>query len=155
MLRKTISGKEYTFEFGIEATLYNDVTESIMNTFVTAGIAQNEATGGNVKDAMKTIVQSMSDIPQRAITLFYAGLLEHHGPSGDGSVKSINDAKTIMVQYMKENGISMYEIMSEMTELMASDNFFEMIGLDKMLENMNQAEEKPRRGRKKASVGEN
>lgn len=156
MLKKVIGGKEYTFEFSIEATLYDEVTTSIMSAFVSAGMAQNDAKDGKVEDAMNTILKSMADIPQRSLKLFYAGLLEHHGANGDKSVMSLNDAKPIITQYMRESGLSLYEIMQEMTELMASDNFFSMIGWEKMMETMNQTqtEEKPKRGRK-SSLGTN
>ena len=156
MVVKTIGGKEYTFEFSIEATLYNDVTESVMNAFIASGMAQNYASDGNVTSAMKSITSGMADVPQRAITMFYAGLLEHHGKNGDKTVTSINDAKRLIATYMKENHLSMYEVMGEMTEQMAEDNFFEMIGLDKMMEVMNnQTEQKPKRGRRKTNAGEN
>ena len=98
----------------------------------------------------------MANIPQKAITMFYAGLLEKHSDE----VKSIKDARELVKNYLEENKdeetgafkITLYDILTEMMEIMADDNFFALIGLEKM---MNQAEQPKRRGRKKSEVGNN
>ena len=40
MKKITIGKKEYTFEFTIEASLYDDCTKSVMDNFVKAGMAK-------------------------------------------------------------------------------------------------------------------
>lgn len=151
MKRITIDGKEYTIEFSIEATLYSECTESVMNMIMSAGVTQAEVEQEGISDKEKVnviaqnIVKNSSDIPQRALTLFYAGLLEHHGTdSGDGSVKSKKDAKRLLVAYLREHkeendgkGKNLYDVMGEMMEQMAEDSFFEQIGIDKMMNSLN------------------
>lgn len=155
MKRITIGGKEYTFEFSIEATLYDECTVKAMEIFINAGVAQADAEDNDLRGAMMNVLSTMAGVPQRALTFFYAGLLEHHGANGDGSVKSINDAKALAVKYMAEHpeendgrGKSWFDISNEMTVLMAEDSFFDRIGLNDMMGMIEQTET-PRRGRKK------
>lgn len=149
MKRITIDGKEYTFEFSIAASLYNDLTEEIMNGFVQGGLVEDSAKNKNVKIAMEQFVSAVANIPQRTLTLFYAGLLEHHGTEyGDGSVKSIKDASRVLRSYLnehKEEKLTIYDIMVQMMECIAEDNFFEMIGWEKMMENIPADESKKKR----------
>lgn len=144
MKRITIGGKEYTIEFSLDATLYNECTEKVMDMITSVGMAEAEYSDED-KDArekteyaVNTVVKNISDIPQRALILFYAGLLENHGASGDNTVKSKADAKALMIQYLRENeGKSLYDVMNEMMQEIVNDHFFEMIGVDKMMENAN------------------
>lgn len=145
MKRITIGGQEYTIEFSLEATLYNECTEKVMDMITSASVARakidNKEINAEEKTeiALKTIVTSAADIPNRALILFYAGLLEHHGTeSGDGSIKSKKDAKKLMKEYIDEHeGMNLYDVMSEMMEEIMNDHFFEQIGADKMMENAN------------------
>lgn len=145
MKRITIGGQEYTIEFSLEATLYNECTEKVMDMITSASVAgakiDNKEINAEEKTetALKTIVTSAADIPNRALILFYAGLLEHHGTeSGDGSIKSKKDAKKLMKEYIDEHeGMNLYDVMSEMMEEIMNDHFFEQIGVDKMMENAN------------------
>ena len=151
MKRITIGGKEYVFEFSIAASLYNECTEEIMNGFVSGGMIQSAAQDNDIEGAMHQFISSVANIPQRALTLFYAALMEHHGVEfGDGTIGSKKAATKLLGEYMKEHpddndgkGKSFYDVMSEMMELMVADNFFEMIGLDKMMEGL--SDEKPKR----------
>lgn len=145
MKRITIGGQEYTIEFSLEATLYNECTEKVMDMITSASVAgakiDNKEINAEEKTetALKTIVTSAADIPNRALILFYAGLLEHHGTeSGDGTIKSKKDAKKLMKEYIDEHeGMNLYDVMSEMMEEIMNDHFFEQIGVDKMMENAN------------------
>lgn len=145
MKRITIGNKEYIFEFSIEATLYNECTEGIMDLMIGAGLAQAEAENSSAdsKEKVLSVVESfkktVSDIPQKALTLFYAGLLEHHGAeSTDRSILSRSDAKKLLVRYMNEHdGMSLFDVMNEMMEEMGKDHFFERIGVDKVIKKTN------------------
>ena len=106
----------------------------------------------------KDIVSTMANIPNKASILFYAGLLEYHGAKGDGSVKSISDAQDILTDYLEENQDaegnwvkSFSDVLTEMMEIMYEDNFFDLIGLNKMV---SQTTGK-KRTRKKSKAGEN
>ena len=145
MKRITIDGKEYTIEYSIEATLYDECTEKIMDLMLNAGIAQAEVTQENIEAKERIMVMAnafknnVKDIPQRTLTLFYAGLLEHH----NGEIKSKDDAKILLVKYIKENdGISLYDILNDLIAEMGKDHFFEMIGVDKVTDELNNATKK-------------
>lgn len=136
MLNKTIGGKDYTFEFSIEASMYNECTENVMELFSTLSEAQT-------REEVKEVIKGISNIPKVAVTMFYAGLMEHHGVDGDRTVLSIGDAKRLVKQYCLEHKEDdkgdFYTIMEEMMGCMSDDGFFELMGLAKM---MRQTEEK-------------
>ena len=142
MKKITINNKEYTFEFSIEASLYDDCTKSVMDMFLKSGMAQGAAESNDYEGAMENLLDTIANLPQKALTLFYAGLLEYHGPEADGSIKGMNDAKKLLAAYLKENSLSFRDVLSEMTELMATDSFFELIGLNQIADSM--TTEKPR-----------
>jgi len=132
MKRITINGKEYTVEYTIEASLYDDCTLSMMDMFVKGGMAQGAAEDRDIEGAMRNLMETIANLPQKVLTLFYAGLLEHHGPEGDKSVQSRSDAKKILAKYLNENKKSFRDVLEELTEVMAEDNFFDLIGLNQM-----------------------
>ena len=134
-----IGNKEYKFEFTIEASLYGECTEALTAFLTNVGTA-----GGNLKEVLKSI----SDIPQTALTLFYAGLLEHHGEDGDGTVTTKKDAKRLIKQYFEDkkdtDEADFYAIMALMIEVMEEDGFFKRTGLERVLEaGMKNAPKKP------------
>lgn len=136
MKRLTINKKEYTLEFTIEASLYDDCTRSVMDMFVKGGMIQGAAEDNNAEDALENLIDTISNLPQKALTLFYAGLLEHHGPEGDGSIQGMTDAKKLLATYLKESEKSFRDVLGDMMQLMADDHFFELIGLDKMTDEL-------------------
>lgn len=134
MLNLTINGKEYTLEYTIEASLYSECTEKITS------LLSSVATSASDED-LNGLLKNMSNIPQTTLTMFYAGLLENHSDE----VESINDAKALIKQLMKENKedenlSNFYGIMQKIVDCMADDGFFEQTGLTKLL-NMSQTEE--------------
>lgn len=136
----TIGGIDYTFEFSIEASLYSECTEKVTGLMVGAGTShtkdENKTEEENEKNNIKSMLSTMSDIPTVAMTMFYAGLIEHHGALGDKKVQSIKDAKLLVKTYLEEHKDdekgNFYALMQEMMECMADDGFFKLIGLDKM-----------------------
>lgn len=156
MKRITIGGKEYTFKFSIAASLYNECTEMILNNFTSGGKMVASAEANDMETTMKELIASMVNIPLKAITIFYAGLLEYHSDE----IKSIEDARELVRTYLEEkkdaNGnwtISFQDVFMEMMEIMGEDNFFGLIGIDKMIEQMTESKPKKTR-RKKSEVGE-
>ncbi len=149
MKRITIDGKEYTFEFSIEASMYSECTENVMELFRTIGEAQSQ------EDA-RGLIKGISDISTVAVTMFYAGLMEHHGIEGDRTVLSLSDAKKLVKKYLnehKEEGKgNLYSVMEEMMEVMADDGFFEVIGLARMMRGEEEKQPKtPQDHKKKAT----
>ena len=136
-----IAGKDYTFEFTIEASLYDECTEK------TIGLMHRTAVAAEAND-MEAYLNSFANIPKATLSMFYAGLLEHHGVSGDNTVPDISVAKKLLATYMKEHkedGIGdFYSVMETMLEIMSSDGFFNLLGLDKMLGTETQTEKQPK-----------
>lgn len=159
MKRITIGGKEYTFKFSVAASLYNECTETLLNSLATGGKIEASAKARDIESTIEGIVSTMANIPNKAITLFYAGLLEYHSDE----IKSMKDATRLIGTYLDENKDeegnwkkSFSDVFAEMTEIMGDDNFFGLIGLDKMMAQMTESENKPKRTRrKKSEVGEN
>ena len=147
MKRIKIGNKEYKFEFTIEASLYGECTEAL-----TAFLTNVGTSNGNLKEVLKSI----SDIPQTALTLFYAGLLEHHGEDGDGTVTTKKDAKRLIKQYFEDkkdtNEADFYSIMALMIEVMEEDGFFKRTGLERVLEAGTKAVKKPQDHKKPTKV---
>lgn len=125
-----ISGKDYTFEFTIEASLYDECTER------TIGLMHQSAMAAESGDE-HGFFSSLANMPKVALSMFYAGLLEHHGINGDNSVPDIGTAKKILKAYMvehKDDGTGdFYSVMEEMLSVMSDDGFFSLIGLEKMI----------------------
>lgn len=118
-----IGNEEYTVRFDIEASLYSDCTEKVTSImFAMAG------TQGN--DAKKAFLTSLSDIPQTALHMFHASLLENHKVT-------LSDSKRLIAQYIREHKEdetgSFYGVMNMLLEDMEKDGFFELIGLDKLM----------------------
>jgi len=159
MRKITIDGKEYTLKFSVAATLYNECIEAILNTFVT----ETKATVANDPDNfVAEVISGISNIPQKALTLFYAGLIEYHGTGkyGDKSVKSIEDARELLSKYIEENisedgkaGVTMRGVFAQMIEIMGEDNFFEIAGLNEMAESIANSSETPKKTTRKKKTG--
>ena len=149
----TIGGNEYRLEYSIEASLYADCTAKLVE-FLGAAYGSSEVAKhlGNVAEgdrasAVRSVIreslQAVANIPDVAITLFYAGLLQYHGLEGDKTVTSMRDAKSIVRQYFedhKDDGEGdFYSIMQICIEQMGEDDFFRRVGLEKMFSpNQNQ-----------------
>lgn len=164
MRRLTINGKEYTFKFSIEASLYNECTEATMNMFLSLGEAQGEAeiasadNPAEVKDqfmsALRKTFKSVANIPQTALTLFYAGLMECHGASGDNTIRSMTDAKKVLADYLRESESNFFDVNNMMLECMGEDNFFELTGIARILDQMKQGGEAEKKLAKSKKTGE-
>ena len=145
-----IGGKDCKLEYSIEASLYADCTASLTGLMTEIQIA------GDSKD-IKRIVSELSNIPQTTLTIFYAGLMEHHGvhPDGDGSVPDIQTAKHLIAQYLKEHSEddtgNFFGIMQMCIEQMGEDGFFKLTGLEGMMNQFNQTA-KPNRATRRAEA---
>ena len=121
-----IGKEEYTFKFDIEASLYSECTEKITSIMVGLSDVKGE-------EAKKNFIRAISDIPQTALHMFHAGLLENHNVT-------LSDSKKLIAQYIREHKEdetgSFYGIMEMLIEDMEKDGFFSLIGLDKMISKM-------------------
>lgn len=142
-----IGGKEYKLEYTIEASLCDECTEKLIYFLSnTIGAANVEEITDDMEEAQKekiieTVIKSgisgISNLPQTAFTIFYAGLLEHHGPSGDNTIRSKQDAKNLVRTYFKdheEDGTdNFYDLLTICLNQMGEDGFFKRTGLEKMM----------------------
>lgn len=128
----TIGGKDYKLEYSIEASLYGDCVASVVSMLAGIGKAAE-------KDDIVKQIHEISNVPQVAWTIFYAGLLETHGthPEGDGTVPNKDVAKSLMAQYMKEHqgeeGENFYDILTMCVNQMGEDGFFKLTGMDAVI----------------------
>lgn len=145
-----IGGKDYTFEFTIEASLYNECTEKVVSLMSSMEDAKD-------KESTEKLINSMSNIPQTTLTMFYAGLLEHHGEEGDKTITSKKDAKKLIKQYFSEHKDdetgNFYGVMEIMVEVMEDDDFFSQIGLNQLAEGQTKKQTKTPQDHKKKATG--
>lgn len=160
----TIGGKDYRLEYTVEAALYQDGIDRIINFLSgTYGITgEKEMTKGlSDEDKMKVRKELFTNfrteilgLPDAALTIFYAGLLEHHGIDGDGEILSKADAKRLVKQLFSEqpeDGIADFaSLLSTCIEQMGEDGFFKRTGLEKFL--AQRQENKPNRATRRAKV---
>lgn len=137
-----IGNKVYKVEFTIEASLCNECTEKVTNLM--SGFAVTDGI-----DDKKQFISTIADIPQTTLSMFYAGLLEHHGEEADNTIRSKEDAKKLLKQYLSESKSSFYELMGILIEEMDRDGFFDLIGLGQMLEKTQTKEPKKPQDHKK------
>lgn len=139
-----IGGQDYKLEFSVEASLYADCVSGLTSLMTDIEIAGEESN-------VKKLLSGISNIPQTALIMFYAGLMEAHGthPDGDGKVPNINVAKKLIAQYIKEHkeeeSGNFYGVMLMCIEQMGEDGFFNLIGLLPIMEKMTEPVKKPRK----------
>ena len=160
----TISGKDYKLEYNIEAALYKDgidrFIEFLGNTFgaqdgkeLVKGLPYQE----KVRVMQRMILNLKNEIinlPNTALELFYMGLLEYHGPDGDGTVLTMKDAKRLVSQLFfeqPEDGICDFAaLLSLCADQMGEDGFFKRTGLEKIL--AQSVAEKPNRAARRSNA---
>ena len=147
----TIGGKEYRLEYTIEASLYDECTEKLISFMdkTTSSMKMNEPADADLSEKeievkakeqemmLKRSISGISNLPQTALTIFYAGLMEHHGIDGDKTVLSKKDAKEIVKQYFNdhaEDGTdNFYDLLLICIQQMSEDGFFKRVGLEKIM----------------------
>ncbi len=120
----SINGKEYKLEYSIEASLYSDCATKTIDLM----------TGMSPDKSTDEIIYKVLNVPETALTLFYAGLIEHHGVSGDHSIMSLDDAKALIKDYLIEHKDddegNWWAVLNMCINQMAEDGFFKLIGLE-------------------------
>lgn len=147
----TIGGQEYKLEYTIEASLHEECIEKLMDFFTkTIGLsAAQDIDERHMSDdeiekmrsqVIKNGISGISNMPSVAVSVFYAGLLEHHGTgrNADKTVRSKEDAKDIIKEYFQdhaEDGTdNFYDLLMLCFEQMGEDGFFKRTGLEKLME---------------------
>lgn len=126
-----IGNKNYKLEYTIEAALYKDCAETVINFMSNVANAEN-------KNEIKEVLSATIDVPNTCMTCFYAGLLENHGEE----ITSLSDAKQLIKAWFKENQDNekgnFYGLFMDLLEIMGEDGFFKQLGLTQLV---NEAEE--------------
>lgn len=152
----TIGGKDYRLEYTIEAALYKDGVDRLIDflggTFGAEGadaIAEKLPNEDDKRTARVEIVKNLksevTNLPNTALILFYSGLLEHHGEDGDQSVMSISEAKHLAKQLFTEqpdDGIKDFaSLLATCINQMGTDGFFKTTGLETLMKNAEKSSE--------------
>ena len=76
--------------------------------------------------SIKNMIFFMASVPRATLTLFHAGLLEHHGENGDGTIRNEKDAKKLLKIYFAENPDNSFtDLLSELVKQIGVDGFIE------------------------------
>lgn len=118
-----IGGKSYTLEFTFEAATYQLLIQKMFNIASGSSLAKASETADNEVEAlMSGFGDLISCIANVCPIAFYAGMLENNPVS-------VDDAKVLMKQYMKENKLNFKSLYDELLECMEDDGFFELSGI--------------------------
>lgn len=138
-----VGNKEYQLEFTFEAAECRELVQKMFNVMSMSYLYKDmnaDELDGESNKKMKIGVlfngasEMVADIPHICYIAFYAGLLENNPVSEEESRKLMKD-------YMKENKLSFAALFENLKKYMEEDGFFDLSGLNKMLADMNVAEE--------------
>lgn len=138
MLEISIKDKQYKLEYTFEAvrhkTLLKMMFDIMSGAYTTKKILaiQNENEANAVVAMLDGTSDMVADIPEITEIAFYAGLLENN-PVDKA------EAKSLMKQYMIDNKLSFNALYTQIKECMENDGFFDLSGINEMLEQMNKA----------------
>lgn len=138
MLEISIKDKQYKLEYTFEAvrhkTLLKMMFDIMSGAYTTKKIlaVQNENEANAVVAMLDGTSDMVADIPEITEIAFYAGLLENN-PVDKA------EAKDLMKQYMIDNKLSFNALYTDIKKCMEDDGFFNLSGINEMLEQMNKA----------------
>lgn len=139
MKQITINGKDYKLEFSFEAAEYHEIVQRMFNLVSMAPVLKRTASIETDDDAAVAMVDGSAEmvgmIPETVKEAFYAGLLENH----EGITKQ--EAKELMKSYMKEHKLSFAKLFEEIRQCMEDDDFFDLSGINDMMEKIGAAAE--------------
>lgn len=133
-----VNGNDYVLEYSFRAVEHKETVQKMFNVMSGAYLVKdaNMVDGEPAKEhSLATMIQGVSemvaDVPHIVKTAFYAGLLEHQEMSEEEVYQLLKD-------YMKENKLSFNKIFEDIKACMEDDGFFDLSGLNDMMERMNQ-----------------
>ena len=138
MLEISIKDKQYKLEYTFEAVRHKQLLKMMFDimsgAYTTKKIlAVKDENEANAVVAMLDGTSDMvADIPEITEIAFYAGLLENN-PVDKA------EAKSLMKQYMIDNKLSFNALYTDIKKCMEDDGFFDLSGINEMLEQMNKA----------------
>lgn len=138
MLEISIKDKQYKLEYTFEAVRHKALLKMMFDimsgAYTTKKIlaVQNENEANAVVAMLDGTSDMVADIPEITEIAFYAGLLENN-PVDKA------EAKSLMKQYMIDNKLSFNALYTDIKKCMEDDGFFDLSGINEMLEQMNKA----------------
>ena len=134
-----IGDKEYILEFSFEAAKHKQLINKMFKMMSGSYLGRSGLTGAadeTKADRAAALIDGVADMysemPDTAITAFYAGLMENN------AVLNEAEARKLLKQYFKENSddesATFPGMFNLLKECMEEDGFFKLTGLDKMLE---------------------
>ena len=138
MLEISIKDKQYKLEYTFEAVRHKQLLKMMFDimsgAYKTKKIlsVQNESDANAVVAMLDGAGDMVADIPEITEIAFYAGLLENNPVSKE-------EAKDLMKQYMIDNKLSFNALYTDIKKCMEDDGFFDLSGINEMLEQMNKA----------------
>ena len=146
----SINGNEYVLEYSFAAVEHKSTVQKMFNVVSGAYLVKDVALDDKEEEKENTVSTMISgvsemvaDIPHIVRSAFYAGLLENHSDITE------DDAYQLMKQYMRENKISFNKLFEDIKECMEDDGFFDLSGLNDVMENVNQNMKKAQATKKK------
>lgn len=131
-----IGEEEYTLEFTFAAAEHKGLVQSMFNVLSGAYIIKNDdmTEEGKVKAMVDGMGDMVADVPHIVKTAFYAGLLENYTLTEEEAYKALK-------QYMIENKLSYRAVFEDIKKYMEEDGFFDLSGLNEVINEMNQSME--------------
>lgn len=133
-----VNGNDYVLEYSFRAVEHKETVQKMFNVMSGAYLVKDAdmVNGEPAKEhSLAVMIQGVSemvaDVPHIVKTAFYAGLLEHQKMSEAEAYQLLKD-------YMKENKLSFNKIFEDIKACMEDDGFFDLSGLNDMMERMNQ-----------------
>ena len=135
----TINEQDYTFEFAGEAIFCAECVTELTGFLANVSQAENE------RDIRK-LLGGFSRIPKLSLTLFYTGLIEHHGTGrrGDKRVPDMETAKELLLDYINQHKDdeygSMVGVINMCIQQMEEEGYLKAIGINKVFGGQEQEE---------------
>ncbi len=126
----TVGGKDYKLEFTFDAAEDKNLVQRMFNFMSGAYILKG---GKNMAQAVLDGVSDMiSDIASVCVVAIHAGCIANNPVSMD-------EAKKITRGYLKENNSNYRKLFEEIKTWMEEDGFFDLSGINDMLNEMNKS----------------
>lgn len=114
---------EYSFEASLDKEFTRLLTDLLFDVVKTKNVAE--------------LTDSIVTTPDTVLTMFHAGLLEHHGENGDKTASTREDAKKLLKAYLTdktgEEQHTYYSMMSILLGQVAEDKFLDLLGVPMMI----------------------
>ena len=130
-----INGKIYILKFTHKAAKCQKCVQKVFELLTGASVMRgmDNREEPTLAGMLTGVAYQVGEIPSLCDTLMYAGL------KAENPVDTEEEAGDLLISYMEETGKDYAEIFESLKECMEEDGFFKISGIDKMIQNMNNA----------------